>query len=290
MDIESMSENGRAGRRGLLWLIAVALITFVMASPADVEAGGDALFKAQCAVCHSLGTDRIVGPGLGEVANRREHEWLMNKITQPDRLAEGDAVTAELIAEYGMPMPNLGVGREQAESILGYIAAASGAPLPERSAGPDVAPTPPSDAQVFLGRQLFEGTTRLANRGVSCNACHSAAHDDVFGGGSLAVDLTNSYGRLGGPGIEAMLKNPPFPVMRVAYADKPLTDEEVTALAAFLSHTNTEQAQAYSYGIMFFGTGLMGSLLLIGFFSMLWRGRRRGSVNQSIYDRQLKSS
>ena len=80
--------------------------------------------------------------------------------------------------------------------------------------------------------------------------------------------------------------------MQRAYEDKALTDEEITALVGFLQQADAEQAlhQPRNYGMMLLAAGVAGTVVLLGLYSLLWRGRLRSSVNQSIYDRQLKST
>ena len=162
-------------------------------------------------------------------------------------------------------------------------------------AGTSVAPPavvqPATEEQLVLGQNLFQGTTRFANSGPACNSCHEVTHDAVIGGGLLAAELTTVFSRLGGPGVRAILGSPPFPVMQRAYVDKHLTEDEVAALVGFLQQADAEQAlhQPRDYGIKLFGAGVLGAALLLGLYSVFWHGRLRGSVNQDIYDRQIKS-
>ena len=139
---------------------------------------------------------------------------------------------------------------------------------------------------------LFQGKIPLANGGPTCNSCHEVTNDAVIGGGVLARDLTTVFSRLGGPGVRAIVGNSPFPLMQRAYEDKALTDEEITALVGFLQQADAEQAlhQPRNYGMMLLAAGVAGTVVLLGLYSLLWRGRLRSSVNQSIYDRQLKST
>ena len=80
--------------------------------------------------------------------------------------------------------------------------------------------------------------------------------------------------------------------MQRAYKDKPLTDDEVVALVGFLQQADAEQLLHHprDYGIGLLGAGVVGTVVLLGLYSLMWRGRLRGSVNQSIYDRQIKST
>jgi cytochrome c553 len=228
---------------------------------------------------------------LADVQSERDREWLLSFITEPDRvIASGDSIATRLLAEYIVPMPNVGTTRAQAEAVLEYIASANGASA-EATSAPDIQ-APATEEQVLLGQALFQGDTRLSNGGPTCNSCHEVTNDAVIGGGILAVELTTVFSRLGGAGVRAIIGSPPFPVMERAYRDKALSDEEVGALVAFLERADAEQAlhQPRDYGIKLFGTGLLGAVILMGLYSVMWSGRKRGSVNQSIFDRQVRST
>lgn len=282
---------GRGRIRGHSVLLASMGLLFFLAGlglfPQKAQATGQDLFAQQCTACHALSAEAMVGPGLAGVVEERDRDWLLRKITEPDQLStEGDPITAALIEEYGSTMPPLAISDEDATAIIDFLAEV---PADATVDSPSVEATYTPE-QIDRGRSLFQGTERFENRAVSCNACHTVNHPDVFGGGSLAADLTESYSRTGASGLEAMLGNAPFPVMNAAYADRPLTETEIEELTAFLQHTASDpQEQATNYGLTFFGSGAIGTLILIGFLSVLWRGRRRESVNQSIYDRQIKS-
>ena len=106
-------------------------ILFAVAFPAtlvEAQAMGEELFRSTSAACHTTNTDRLVGPGLEGIEDRRDREWLLSFIMEPDRLiTEGDTIANRLLAEYLVPMPNIGTTRSQAESLLDLIADASGA-------------------------------------------------------------------------------------------------------------------------------------------------------------------
>lgn len=67
-------------------------------------ADGEKIFKQNCAVCHSLGTDVVTGPGLKDVLSRTPggEAWLMKWIKNNKALiASGDAHAKELFAANG---------------------------------------------------------------------------------------------------------------------------------------------------------------------------------------------
>ncbi len=284
MDLQPLSNSAALG-----WTLTLALAPALPAGPLLAQSGEE-LFTTVCVACHTTTSERLIGPGLDGVQDRRDREWLLSFITEPDRMiADGDTLATRLLAEYETPMPNIGTTRAQAVALLDYIATA---PEITATAVQPEASGPPGENQVLLGQALFQGTTRLANGGPTCNSCHDVTNDAVIGGGILAVELTSVFSRLGGPGVRAILGSPPFPVMQQAYVDKSLTEAEVAGLVAFLQQADAEQAlhQPRDYGIKLFGSGLGGALVLLSLYSMAWGGRRRGSVNQEIFDRQVKST
>ncbi|MGE5620551.1 MAG: c-type cytochrome [Sphingomonadaceae bacterium] len=90
-------------------------------SPETVK--GKAIFDQKCAACHTVGGGRKAGPDLKGVADKRPRDWLVRMIVEPDKLiASGDATVQQLVREYGMPMPNVGVSQQDAEAILAFLA------------------------------------------------------------------------------------------------------------------------------------------------------------------------
>ncbi len=259
-------------------MILSPLLALLFGLPLVVEAEnlpqstaqGRTLFEAQCAACHSAGPDRLIGPGLQGVTERRDRAWLVAFITGPDRMiAEGDPVATGLMEEYQVPMPNLGLSEDQAEAILDYLAAAGGtAPV----AVPPRIQLPDGDAAV--GRELFTGGRRLEGGGAACISCHNVTGLGPLGGGTLAKDLT-AAAAVYGSGLPALLEAPPFPAMQAVYAASPLTPEEVSNLSAFLIEVERSDTPAKSR-FPFPAAGLGGMVLLIALAGLLWRGRLRG--------------
>ena len=79
--------------------------------------------------------------------------------------------------------------------------------------------------------------------------------------------------------------------MQVAYEGKAVTPEEMRALAGFLKKVDAQSAtqKPIDYGRQLLIGGIVGVIVLAGLFSLLGAGRKRRSVNQDIYDRQLKA-
>jgi cytochrome c peroxidase len=210
----------------------------------------------------------------------------------------GDPEAVALAAEYnGIVMPDAVMSDQQIREVLNYIRVKSagltsaGGESATLAAQPAATAAPASQQDIEAGQAMFQGATRFENGGAACNACHDVRNDAVIGGGILAAELTTVFSRMGGAGVKAILGQAPFPVMQAAYADKPLTDEEVTALVAFLEYADSEEYNQLprDYGIGLFLSGAGGAAVLFAFFGIFWRGRKSRAVNQDIYDRQVTS-
>ena len=262
----------------LLALTAALPVRTAAAPQPQTGAQGQALFEARCAACHSTGPDRLVGPGLQGVTQRRDRAWLVAFIRDPDEVIDrGDSIAAALLREYTIPMPDFDLTREQAESILDYLAETE-ATVP---ATPRRAERPAGDPAV--GRALFTGRFDLENGGAACISCHDVAGLGPVGGGTLAKNLTRAAAVYGG-GLRAVLETPPFPAMQAVYAAHPLTPDEVANLSAYLVEAEHGDVAANSR-LPFAAAGLGGMVLLTLLAGLVWRGRLRDVRKPLIGDR-----
>jgi cytochrome c2 len=255
---------------------------------------GRETFEAACAACHTIGGGRLVGPDLQGLHERRSEQWIIQFVQHSQALiASGDASAKALFEEYQeIVMPDQPFSVGEIREILAYIRrteAFGAAPSAATAAGEGTGST---EEQLQLGRELFQGTTRFANGGPSCTSCHDVTDAAITGGGVLARELTTAVSRLSAPGVQAIIANPPFPVMQRAYRDHPLIEAEVAALVGFLGLVGAQQAlhQPRGIGPRLFASGVIGSVLLLLLYSVVWRRRLKGSVNQRIYDRQITST
>ncbi|MBU5636440.1 cytochrome c [Geomonas sp. Red69] len=239
--------------------------------------GGKELFDKHCASCHTIGGGDGGGPDLKGVGAKHPPEWLVKLITDPGKLtAEKDPAQAELVKKFGFEMPNVGVSRGDAEKIVAFLGGGAPAPAGAGKAAPAAtapaqAEAPQQPAEVVVtkellatGRDLFTGKQRFAKGGAPCVSCHRFAYPGIYGG-ALAADLTDLYGKMGENGVRGVLKSLSFPVMKKIYAERPLTDEESTALIAlFKDAAARKHAASDPYpaaGLGFFALCLIAVLL-----------------------------
>lgn len=88
---------------------------------------GQSVFQNSCSSCHTVGEGDKIGPDLMDVSARRDRHWLTRYILVPDEvLAAGDPIATSLFKKYrNIPMPNLGLARDEVADVLAYVEARS---------------------------------------------------------------------------------------------------------------------------------------------------------------------
>jgi len=253
---------------------------------------GEEIFGRICKACHTVGGGQLVGPDLAGVSQRRPVEWIIPFVQSSQSVIKsGDPDAVAIFEQFNkLIMPDNPLSRTEVMSVIRYIEATAGDP----AAAGEVLPTPLETATVqdlARGGALFQGSTRLAGGGPSCNTCHHVNRKGVMGGGTLAKDLTAVVARMPAPGVQAILSSPPFPVMQEAYANHPLSEDEIFALTAFLEklHADKTEVVASAYGLAVFFGGVGGLIVLLAVFAVIWIHRKQDKVYANIHRRQLKT-
>lgn len=82
---------------------------------------GQTIFSTKCIACHRI-EQRLIGPKLAGVTQRRAPEWIMNMILNPNVMIAQDPTAKKLLVEYNNAMMiNLGVTQTEARSVLEYL-------------------------------------------------------------------------------------------------------------------------------------------------------------------------
>ena len=250
--------------------LVVALL--LAASTSALADSGKELFEKQCSGCHTIGGGDGAGPDLKGVGTRRSADWLVRVITDPDKLAaEKDPAQLELVKKFGSEMPNLGIGRDDAQKIASFL---QGGSAPAEAAGPTATAAPaaaeaPKETAVTpellaAGAALFTGRTPLSKGGPPCVSCHALNYPGIYGG-ALAADLTGMYAKMGESGVRGVLKGLSFPVMKKAFADRPLSEEEIAALTALFKDASEKPEPAVEpypvAGLCFFALLIVAAIV-----------------------------
>ena len=83
---------------------------------------GEETFKSKgCGACHTIGKGKISGPDLLGVTERRDEEWLKKWLKNPDTMVFTDPIAKEMLQEYMVPMPNVGLTDDQVSYLIEYL-------------------------------------------------------------------------------------------------------------------------------------------------------------------------
>ena|SRR5665213_3448120 len=84
-------------------------------------AAGKKLFDVKCTACHKDSKEKVVGPGLLGVTERRKPEWIMNQILNPLEMTQKDSTSKGLLAIYKAQMTNQNLTQDEARNVLEYF-------------------------------------------------------------------------------------------------------------------------------------------------------------------------
>ncbi|MCF7824929.1 MAG: c-type cytochrome [Candidatus Marinimicrobia bacterium] len=97
-------------------------ITSFSLGPADARQAerGQAVFTEKCIACHKI-DERLVGPPLRGVVDRRSPAFILNMILNPDEMVKKHPEIQKMLAQYYVPMTFQDVTEADARAILEYL-------------------------------------------------------------------------------------------------------------------------------------------------------------------------
>ena len=99
----------------------ITSVTFEDQIDPELAKAGEAKFQMLCTACHLIG-QRLIGPDLTGVYERRSPEWVMNMILNPDGMLKEDPIAKALLKEYNnMIMNNQNLTEEEARAVAEYL-------------------------------------------------------------------------------------------------------------------------------------------------------------------------
>jgi mono/diheme cytochrome c family protein len=255
---------------GILLLLAIPAIGLAQDSAA--------YFQSNCASCHMIGGGPLVGPDLQNLEQRKDREWLLKFLSNPQAVIDsGDPYAKKMLGESnGVVMPPVsGLDRAQIEALLDWIAAQAKSTGAQPAAAAQAAEPVFTAADAAFGRELAMGTRRLASGGAPCISCHAFHGIPMFGGGTLGPDLTHEFTRLGGGrAATAWLASPPTPTMKSVYSAHAIQPDEAHALAAYLDSLSKQEGGGAAHAEKrFLLIGLGGCLIALVAMDTIWRKR-----------------
>lgn len=171
-----------------------------------------------------------------------------------------------------------------AQVVVAAPQAAPKAAAPQAAAAAEPAPAPQPTGNSDVGRQYFTGEKQFASGAPACISCHTAGNHGALGGGSLGPDLTNIMANEAKAGAvhEAWINGGGSPVMAPIFAARNVTTEEVDNVRAYLESVKTQNTSSTSG--TFFGYGIVGTVVMLVIFSIIWSNRYRKRNQGTAHD------
>ncbi|MGB7395316.1 MAG: cytochrome c [Pricia sp.] len=87
----------------------------------EMASAGEAKYQAICTACH-MPEQRMIGPALSGVYERRNPTWVMNMIINPDGMLKEDPIAKALLKEYNNAiMLNQNLTEEETRNVAEYL-------------------------------------------------------------------------------------------------------------------------------------------------------------------------
>lgn len=96
-------------------------ITFPDEVDAELASAGEAKYSSICVACH-MAEQRMIGPALKGVYERRSPAWVMNMIINPDVMLKEDPIAKALLKEYNNAiMLNQNLTEDETRAVAEYL-------------------------------------------------------------------------------------------------------------------------------------------------------------------------
>ena len=96
-------------------------VTFSDDIDAELAAAGEAKYSAICTACH-MAEQRMIGPALKGVYEKRSPAWVMNMIKNPDGMLKEDPIAKALLKEYNNAiMLNQNLTDDETRAVAEYL-------------------------------------------------------------------------------------------------------------------------------------------------------------------------
>jgi len=243
---------------------------------------GKMIFETKCSPCHTIGGGKRVGPDLKGVTEQRSRDWLVQFISNPEKMFQaGDPIAKDLLSKFrGIKMPDLGLSPQEVSDVLSYV----GPQQPASGASTAREEVAAAAGNLQGGKGLFIGAIPFRNGGPPCISCHDVSGIPFPGGGTLGPDLTVAYSKFGAATMNSVLASLPFPTMTPIFGNHPLTQQEQADLEAFFEKPSTQPLTNSTPIIMLSEIG--GFFVLMVLVWRIWP-RRLHTVRRSLIEQAM---
>ena len=229
---------------------------------------GERIFETKCAVCHNLDDQPKVGPGLHGILERRDEDWLVKFIKNPQAMWDaGDEYALKILDDFkGVKMlANPDLEDEEIRAVIKYVSEYK----PEEKPVVDLAAEDFTETDVKRGERLFRGLIPFEDSHITCSSCHNVNTIDSLNWSPSVFEIATvlfNYNK----DLHKILNDPTSRVMKVAHANTSYTEQEAYYIKAYLHHVKEvglHKSKKFPMKLMIFlGLGFLMTLVLIDLF------------------------
>ena len=88
---------------------------------AGMATRGEKVAELKCQACHKMTDERLVGPGWKGVTSRHKPEWIMNFVTNTDKMIDKDPKAQAMLEICLVRMPNQNLSDDNAREVLEFM-------------------------------------------------------------------------------------------------------------------------------------------------------------------------
>jgi len=263
------------------------LITFRLAAPlillmagllfstvSQAQNKGKEIFEKNCVICHKLTEEKLVGPGLKGVTERRDKKWLKKFIpASQDMVKAGDKLAVQVFNEnMKIPMPDHKFLTDaDLDQLLTYIETYK--PAEAKKVSVDITK---KDGfwrdEILRGERLFSGVLPFEKgTTLNCVSCHAITATDTLNFNPSAVDLAKAWQEPNGTNLYQVLSTPISAKMTEAHKGLQLSDKEIYDISAFLSDVSKKGMtweKTFPARLLLFL--FMGLLMALALADLIW--------------------
>lgn len=114
VDLQSIENNGGVG----VGRFSKSQIPVLNQTEADQ---GKLLYEKHCMACHSVGSERKLGPGLKGITERRKPQWILNMMANTEEMLMKDPDAIALMEKYGARMITVKLEEKEYIQLLQYM-------------------------------------------------------------------------------------------------------------------------------------------------------------------------
>ncbi len=195
------------------------------------------IFEKNCSICHKLTSEKLIGPGLAGVTQRRDKAWIAKFILNSKALIDaGDKTAVQVFNENNkIPMPDhKDFSDADVNGLIDYIANYK-APVAKTSTMDPNKKDGFTREEKMRGERMFYGQIPFEKGTLNCVSCHNTIRTDTLNWNPSAYDLAQAWLEKDGTNLYDVMATPTSQRMTKAHGDVKLTDQEVYLISAFLS-------------------------------------------------------